>query len=144
MAPIHENVCDRAVPAACCRWSQSIDQEARELIFIHLAHAHREVAVADAPGATDVAVDRNIVWWIGTDQIDGFSAEKRRIGGSFARISAEEFVTSEYPKVTRLRNGRSIVPIFVALPSRSLFGDNPCGQFTACSACRGMAGRSMG
>src|SRR5215216_7443480 len=108
MAPIHENVGDCAIPAARCRWSQSIDQKARKLVFVHFAHAHREVPVADAPRATDVAVDRNIVWWIGTDQIDGFIAEKRRIGSRFARISTDEPVTPDRPKVTRLRDGRPI------------------------------------
>ena len=75
------------------RSSQSIDQEACELIFIHLAHAHRKVAVADPPGATDMAVDRNIVGRISADQVDGFIAEKHRIGSRFASIAADEFVT---------------------------------------------------
>ena len=104
MAPIHENICDRTIPAARRRSSQSIDQEACELIFIHLAHAHRKVAVADPPGATDMAVDRNIVGRISADQVDDFITEKRRIGARFARIAANEFVPPEHPKVTRLRN----------------------------------------
>ena len=58
-----------------------------------------------------MAVDRNIVGRISTDQVDGFIAEKRRIGARFTRIAANEFVTPEYPKVTRLCNSRSIVPI---------------------------------
>jgi len=37
--------------------------------------------------------------------------QKRRIGARFARIAANEFVTPEYPKVTRLRNSGSLVPI---------------------------------
>ena len=111
MAPIHENICDRTIPAARRRSSQSIDQEACELIFIHLAHAHRKVAMADPPGATDMAVDGNIVWRICADQVDGFIAEKRRIGSRFASIAADEFVTPEYPKVARLRNSGSLVPL---------------------------------
>src|ERR1700726_5015420 len=75
-------------PSRQRRSSQSIDQEACELIFIHLAHAHRKVAMADSPGATDMAVDRNIVGRISTDQVDGFITEKRRIGARFARIAA--------------------------------------------------------
>jgi hypothetical protein len=101
MAPIHENICDRTIPAARRRSSQSIDQEARKLIFIHLAHAHRKVAVADPPGATDMAIDRNIVGRISTDQVDHFIAQKRCIGSRFASIAADEFVTPEYPKVAR-------------------------------------------
>jgi hypothetical protein len=88
-------------PAARRRSSQSIDQEACELIFIHLADAHRKVAVADPPGATDMAVDRNIVWRISTDQVDGFITQKRRIGTRFARIAANEFVPPEYRTTTR-------------------------------------------
>src|ERR1700720_2275329 len=111
MAPIHKDICDRTIPAARRRSSQSIDQEACELFFIHLADAHRKVAVADPPGATDMAVDRNIVGRISTDQVDGFIAEKRRIGARFARIAADEFVSPEYPKVTRLRNSGPLVLI---------------------------------
>src|SRR5712671_498658 len=82
-----------------------------ELIFIHLAHAHRKVAVADPAGATDMAVDRNIVWRISADQVDGFIAEKRRIGACLARIAANEFVTPEHPQVARLRSRGTLVPI---------------------------------
>src|SRR3984893_7564074 len=110
MAPIHEHICDRAIPAARRRSSQSIDQEACELIFIHLAHAHRKVAVADPPGATDMAVDGNIVWRISADQVDGFIAEKRRIGSRFACIAANEFVPPEHPKVAGLRNSGLTLP----------------------------------
>src|ERR1700731_1108681 len=107
MAPVHENICDRTIPAARRRSSQSIDQEACELTLVHLAHAHRKVAMADPPGATDMAVDRNIVGRISTDQVDDFITEKRRIGARIAGISADEFVMPEYPKVTRLRNSGS-------------------------------------
>ena len=95
--------CDCTIPAARRRSSQSTDQEARELIFIHLADAHRKVAVADTPGAADMAIDRNIERWISAHQVDDFIAEKRRIGARFACIAADEFVTPEHPKVTRLR-----------------------------------------
>jgi hypothetical protein len=74
------------------------------LFFIRLADPHRKVAVADAPGATDMAVDGKIVWRISADQVDGFIAEKRRISACFARIAANEFVTPEHPKVPWLRN----------------------------------------
>jgi hypothetical protein len=81
------------------------------LIFIQLAHAHRKVAVADPPGATDMAVDRNIVGRISTDQVDGFITQKLRIGACFARIAANEFVTPEHPQVAWLRNSGTLVPI---------------------------------
>src|SRR5580704_19748160 len=110
MAPIHEDICDRTIPAARRRSSQCIDQEACELVLVHLAHAHRKVAMADPPGAADMAVDRNIVWRISTDQVD-FITEKRRIGARFARIATDEFVTPEDPKVARLRNCGYLVPI---------------------------------
>jgi hypothetical protein len=58
-----------------------------------------------------MAVDRNIVRWIGAHQVDGFIAEKRRISARFARIAANEFVTPEHPKVAWLRYSRPIVPI---------------------------------
>ena len=45
-----------------------------------------------------MAVDRNIVWRISTDQVDDFITEKRRIGARFTRIAADEFVTPEYPE----------------------------------------------
>src|SRR4029077_752797 len=111
MAPIHEDICDRTIPAARRRSSQSIDQEACELVLVHLAHAHRKVAMADPPEAADMAVDRHIVWRISTDQVDDFITEKRRIGARFARIAADEFVTPECPKVARLRSSGSLVPI---------------------------------
>ena len=111
MAPIHKDICDRTIPAARRRAPQSIGQKARELIFIHLADAHRKVAVADAAGATDMAVDRNIVGRISTDQVDDFTAQKRRIGARVARIAADEFVTPEHPKVARLCNSGTLVPI---------------------------------
>jgi len=36
---------------------------------------------------------------------DPLLTEKRRIGARFARIAADEFVTPEHPKVTRLCAG---------------------------------------
>jgi hypothetical protein len=84
---------------------------ARELIFIHLADAHREVAVADAARAADMAVDRNVVRRIRADQIDDFIAEKRGIGVRVARISAEKLMTPEQPKVSWPRNRGSVMPI---------------------------------
>ena len=79
--------------------------------LIHLAHAHRKVMVPDAPGATDMSVDRNIVGRIGADRVDHIIAEKRREGVRFARISAEELVTPEQPKVAQPSDRRSLVPI---------------------------------
>lgn len=56
-------------------------------------------------------------------------AQKRRICARFARISADEFVTPEQPKVARLRNSGTLVPIdrYIVLDRgihaiRSLFG----------------------
>ncbi len=111
MAPIHANERDRTVPAGRCREPKSIEQETRELLPIHLPHAHRKVAVADAPQAADIAFDLNIVRRIAENQIDAFIPKDRRIGAGVARISTKEFVPPEYPKIARARNRWPVVPI---------------------------------
>jgi hypothetical protein len=111
MPPIHENIGDCAISAACRRAAQSVGQEAGELIFVHLPDAHGEVAVTDAPGPADMAVDWNVVRRIRTDQVDDFMIKKHRIGGGPACIAAKELVPAEQPKVARLRNSGPFVPI---------------------------------
>jgi hypothetical protein len=59
-APIHANERDRTVAAGRRREPKSIEQETRKLLPIHLPHAHRKVAVAEASQAADIAIDLNI------------------------------------------------------------------------------------
>jgi hypothetical protein len=103
MAPIHANERDRTVAAGRRREPKSIEQETRELLPIHLPHAHRKVAVAEA-SAADIAIDLNIVRRIAENQIDAFVPKKRRISAGVARVSTDEFVPPEYPKIARARN----------------------------------------
>ena len=111
MPPIHENIGDCAISAACRRAAQSVGQEAGELIFVHLPDAHGEVAVTDAPGPADMAFNRNIVGRIRTDQVNDFVIEKHRIGGLFACIAAKELVPPEQPKITWPRDSGHFVLI---------------------------------
>lgn len=99
MAPIHANERDRTVAAGRRREPKSIEQETRELLPIHLPHAHRKVALAEASQAADIAIDLNIVRRIAENQIDAFVPKMRRISAGVARVSTDEFVPPEYPKI---------------------------------------------
>lgn len=79
------------------------------MLPIHLPHAHRKVAVAEA-SAADIAIDLNIVRRIAENQIDAFAPKKRRISAGVARVSTDEFVPPEYPNA-RARNRWPVVPI---------------------------------
>src|SRR5262245_10827706 len=71
---------NRAVLAAGRCRRQSGDEEAGEGRSVHLANTHGEVAVADAPGAAHMAIDRQIVRRVAEDQSDVLAAKKRCIG----------------------------------------------------------------
>ena len=80
MAPVHKDESDCSVSAARCRQAKGIDKKARELFFVHLSYAHCKVAMANASGAANMAVDRNIVWWIRAYEIDDVVTHEKGVG----------------------------------------------------------------
>src|SRR6266446_2369054 len=111
MAPVHEYKSDCSVSAARCRWAKGLHQKARELFLVHLSCTHCKVAMANASGAADMAVDRNIEWRIRAYKVDGVVTHEKGIGAPVARISADQFVATQKPEVAQPRNGGRIVPI---------------------------------
>jgi len=92
---------NRAVLAAGRCRRQSGDEEAGEGRSVHLANTHGEVAVADAPGAAHMAIDRQIVRRVAEDQSDVLAAKKRCIGIGVPRVAANEPMPAEGPKVSQ-------------------------------------------
>src|ERR1035437_3877592 len=111
MAPIHEDEGNRSVSTARRRQAKGLDKKAGELILVHLSYAHRKVAMADASGAANMTVDRNIVWRIRADEVDGIVTHEKVVGAAVACISTNKFVTTQQPEVAHLRNGGGIVSI---------------------------------
>jgi hypothetical protein len=49
--------------------AKRLSQEAGKGFRRHLAHTHGELAVADAAEPAYMAVDRNVVGWVGEDEV---------------------------------------------------------------------------
>jgi hypothetical protein len=71
------------LPQGCC-------EKISELRSGHFARGHREFAVLGSTSATDVAINRNVVGWIGEDGSCLFLLEQRAVGVIFKRASAKD------------------------------------------------------
>src|SRR5260370_38459764 len=62
MPPTHADLMDRAIDGVLGEVIKNRLQECREFGLVHLAAAHGKIAMTNATEATDVAVDRDMVW----------------------------------------------------------------------------------
>jgi hypothetical protein len=69
VAPIHANERDGAIPGACDRVAERLAQECGERLGRHLTRCHGELAMAGLAQAADVTVNRDIIGWVGEDQV---------------------------------------------------------------------------
>src|SRR5262249_12767533 len=111
VAPVHADERSRAVPAAGRCRRQTIDKESGEGPSVHFADTHGKVTVADAPGPAHMAIDRNIVRRVGEDQSGYLLPKKPFIGIGVPRISADEPMPPEGPKVSRSAHRGSVTLI---------------------------------
>ena len=85
-------------------------QEGGELSFAHLAARKGEFAVLDRAQAADIAVDRDIVGWIGEDEVSSFARHQLVHVGGIAGIAAQQAVPTKLPKVAPTRDRRAADP----------------------------------
>src|SRR3569833_565548 len=78
------------------------EQEGGELRLRHLAGRHGELAVLDGAVAADVVLDRDVVGWIGEDDVGLFVLEEERVGRRLQRGPAGQSMPIQYPDITRL------------------------------------------
>src|SRR3569832_1615853 len=81
-------------------------EKACELIRAHLAAAHGEVAMTNEPQAAGMAVDRRVVGRVREHQMCALFAQQVLIGSLRPRVSAQEPVATEVPKIARLGDCR--------------------------------------
>ena len=79
-------------------------QERGKLGFRHLAGRHRKFLVTDLAKAGHIAVDADIERWVGQDQIGGLAVEQAGVIRLAARVSAQQPMRTQNPKVALSRN----------------------------------------
>ncbi len=103
VAPVHADLMDRSVDGILGETLKDRLQKGRELGLAHLAAAHGEVAMANPAEATDMAVDRNVVWRVREHELRLGAFEQVIVGGFVARIPAQQAMSS--PAATGRRSG---------------------------------------
>jgi hypothetical protein len=89
VTPIHAHKGDGAVPADISGIPQGLFQVPGKDFTRHLADAHGEFPVPDAPQSADVTLDRNVIRRIGKDEIAPLLPQHSFEGLSESRISAQ-------------------------------------------------------
>ena len=69
MAPVHEVIMNGTVLTGGVRVGKRRIQENRELTGRHFAAGHFEFFVMDFPRATDMTIDRHVVWRVTDDHL---------------------------------------------------------------------------
>ena len=69
MAPVHEVVMNGPVLTGGVRMGKSRIQEGRKLTGRHFAAGHFEFFVTNFPRATDMTIDRHVVWRVTNDHL---------------------------------------------------------------------------
>lgn len=82
-------------------------QKRREGLPRHLADAHGELAMADAAEPADMPIDRNVVRWIGEEEVGTLTLQQAIEGLTVAGIAAQETMTIGEPQVFLLGHRRA-------------------------------------
>jgi hypothetical protein len=77
--PVHEHEQDGSVPGMGLRTAEERRKERGEFGFRHLAGRHRELFVTDLAKAGDVAIDTDVEWGIGKDQIGSLAFQQPNV-----------------------------------------------------------------
>ena len=101
MAPVHAHEGDRAVVAARSGMAKRLSKEPVKAPSTS-RHAHGELAMADAAEPADMAVDRNVVGWVGEDEVGTLALQQTIEGLSLSGIAADEPMTIKQPYLSSL------------------------------------------
>src|SRR5947208_7468049 len=80
VAPIHADLMDRAINGVLGETLKHRFQKCDEFGLVHLAAAHGKIAMTNATEATDIAVDRDIVWRVREPEFGLRAGPRRRTG----------------------------------------------------------------
>ena len=97
VAPIHADEVECPVEAVAGEEPERTAQERGELGLVHLAHGHRELAMADGAEPADVAVDRHIVGRVGEDHCSTIVLHQRAVGRLVESATAMDAMGTEEP-----------------------------------------------
>ena len=98
---------DRAINGVLGEALEHRFQKCDEFGLVHLAAAHGKIAMTNATEATDIAVDRDIVWRVREHEFRLGAFEQALVGGRIAGICAEQTVVSQHPQVSGLGDDRA-------------------------------------
>jgi hypothetical protein len=105
VAPVHTDERDGSIAHLTRDIAEGVSQEDRKLLPAHFAACECELAVADGAEPAHVAVDRHVVRRIGEYEVRPLLPHELRHVGSISRVTAEQAMPSEYPKVVRAADG---------------------------------------
>ena len=99
MTPVHADVVDGPVLAVLDCMTHEGLKEADELGLGHLARCHLEILMVDRPEATDVAVDRDVVWRVAEHHLGAVITHQPLVGLLLQGAAAQEKVLAELPQI---------------------------------------------
>ena len=98
---------DRTVDGVLGKQAKYRSEECREFRLAHLAAAHREFAMTNAPEAADMAIDGDVVGRIGEHEFRLGAFEQLIVGGLVSRIPAQQAMGTEQPQISSLGDRRT-------------------------------------
>jgi len=98
---------DRAVDGVLCHSLKHRFQKGDELRLLHLAAAHREIAMSEPTKTRDVVLDRNVVRGVRERELRLVTFEQALVDGPIASITAQEAVAAKPPHVSGLADRRT-------------------------------------
>ena len=97
MAPVHENVVQRALDAGCREIAESLGEKGGEFGAVHLSRGHRERPVMDRAEATRVTVDPHVVGRVGDGRRGTFQAHQCGKGRAIESAATQQPMATEHP-----------------------------------------------
>ena len=99
MAPVHAEERNGAVAAASGGMAERLAQKGREALARHLADAHGELAMADAPEPADMAIDGDVVGRVGEDEIGAGAVQEMLEAQALTRVPTQQPMPAEEPDI---------------------------------------------
>ncbi len=106
MAPVHEDVVQRAVKAEFREVAASLAEKGGEFGPVHLARGHREWPVMDRAEAARVTVDPHVVGRVGDDRRGTFLAHQCGERRDIESAAAQQAIATEHPQIPDLADRR--------------------------------------
>ena len=97
--PIGEHEQDGSILRVFLAALQESREKRDELVFRYFGGCRRDVRLADAAGA--IALDRNVAWRIGQDDIRLLFLEQKLVAGQVTCIPTQEAVLPKHPQIAR-------------------------------------------